>query len=444
MIFEVQNLGNINHAKIDLSKNLILFTGQNNTGKTYLSYAIYGLSHFYEDQPNEYLSNKLIELYDSKNIEIDLRKVFTSLQYSKSASYYYKRHLGDIFGLDQSSFDASTFELYWNSEEELQQKLYLSSWSGRMSSTGPDLNHNLRVSFLKEAETYALKVSCEDTVPTNIGLDDLNKYVYNRTPLIDKYNFISVERTGIAIFGKDVIMNRFAQSNLPNPISTTQYSQIIQNSIREQEYLSSYIKRYGIGTFNDLALELEEKILGGKLEVSAEGDVFLKINGKEIKMQLVGSAIKSLSSLAIYLRYHARENAAVIIDEPEINLHPDNQRVVARILAKMVNRGIKVIVSTHSDYIIRELNHLMIMSAHKENPDVQKIMAQHGYEATELVSPADVGAYLFTRNDDLTADVTKLEIDPIDGIQPDTINKVINQQNQISKALYNRLFAELA
>ncbi len=26
MIFEVQNLGNINHAKIDLSKNLILFT----------------------------------------------------------------------------------------------------------------------------------------------------------------------------------------------------------------------------------------------------------------------------------------------------------------------------------------------------------------------------------------------------------------------------------
>jgi hypothetical protein len=33
-------------------------------------------------------------------------------------------------------------------------------------------------------------------------------------------------------------------------------------------------------------------------------------------------------------------------------------------------------------------------------------------------------------------------IDPIDGIQPDTINQVINQQNKISSALYNRLIAE--
>jgi hypothetical protein len=270
----------------------------------------------------------------------------------------------------------------------------------------------------------------------------LSKYILNDIIITNPYVFLPVERTGVVIFGKDVVMSRFMQSNSPNRTPTNQYSQVIQEAISIQEYLPNFIKQSGIGPFNDLAVELEEKILGGKLEVSAEGDVFLKINGKEIKMQLVGSAIKSLSSLAIYLRYYARENAAVIIDEPEINLHPDNQRVVARILAKMVNRGIKVIVSTHSDYIIRELNHLMIMSAHKENPDVQKIMAQHGYEATELVSPAEVGAYLFTRNDDLTADVTELEIDPIDGIQPDTINKVVNKQNQISKALYNRLFAE--
>ena len=43
MIFKVKNLGYIEEAEVDLSKDLIVFTGHNNTGKTYLAYAIYGL-----------------------------------------------------------------------------------------------------------------------------------------------------------------------------------------------------------------------------------------------------------------------------------------------------------------------------------------------------------------------------------------------------------------
>jgi len=43
MIFNVENLGAIQHAEIDLSKDLILFCGHNNTGKTYLINAIYRL-----------------------------------------------------------------------------------------------------------------------------------------------------------------------------------------------------------------------------------------------------------------------------------------------------------------------------------------------------------------------------------------------------------------
>ncbi|MEZ4888168.1 MAG: AAA family ATPase [Chitinophagales bacterium] len=43
MIFKVKNLGIIEEAEVDLGKDLILLTGHNNTGKTYLAYAIYGL-----------------------------------------------------------------------------------------------------------------------------------------------------------------------------------------------------------------------------------------------------------------------------------------------------------------------------------------------------------------------------------------------------------------
>ena len=52
----------------------------------------------------------------------------------------------------------------------------------------------------------------------------------------------------------------------------------------------------------------------------------------------------------------------IFIDEPELNLHPVNQRKIARILAKVANSGIKIIISTHSDYIVKEFNNLIMLS----------------------------------------------------------------------------------
>ena len=43
MKLTVKNLGPISQAEVDLSKDLIILTGENNTGKTYVAYGIYGI-----------------------------------------------------------------------------------------------------------------------------------------------------------------------------------------------------------------------------------------------------------------------------------------------------------------------------------------------------------------------------------------------------------------
>ena len=43
MFFRVQNLGPLRDAEIDLSKDLIVLAGPNNSGKTYLARSVYGL-----------------------------------------------------------------------------------------------------------------------------------------------------------------------------------------------------------------------------------------------------------------------------------------------------------------------------------------------------------------------------------------------------------------
>ena len=76
--------------------------------------------------------------------------------------------------------------------------------------------------------------------------------------------------------------------------------------------------------------------------------------------------------LNFYLKHKAKKRQVLIIDEPELNLHPENQRKMARLIAMLVNAGLYVAITTHSDYIIRELNTL-IMLHDSGNPRLRQI-----------------------------------------------------------------------
>src|SRR5690606_36066731 len=120
--------------------------------------------------------------------------------------------------------------------------------------------------------------------------------------------------------------------------------------------------------------------------------------------------------------------------EPEINLHPDNQRVVARILAKLSNLGVKVIISTHSDYFIKELNNLMMLN--KEHKEVEGLRKKYGYDQSELLDYSRVATYLFKDN---TA--TELKVTEV-GMDAGTIDEEINKLNNTANDIYWTLFEE--
>lgn len=68
-----------------------------------------------------------------------------------------------------------------------------------------------------------------------------------------------------------------------------------------------------------------------------------------------------------WLNYKSNVNDLLMVDEPELNLHPENQRKFAQFIAELVNAGIKVFMTTHSDYIIRELNTLILLNSDKNH-----------------------------------------------------------------------------
>ena len=81
-----------------------------------------------------------------------------------------------------------------------------------------------------------------------------------------------------------------------------------------------------------------------------------------IPLHLASSSARGLSDLYFFLQHVAGPNHLLIIDEPESHLDTHNQILMARLLVRCVHAGLKVLVTTHSDYLVKEFNNLIMLS----------------------------------------------------------------------------------
>lgn len=133
--------------------------------------------------------------------------------------------------------------------------------------------------------------------------------------------------------------------------------------------------------------------------------------------------VKSLASLVVYLRHQANPGDLLIIDEPELNLHPASQRKLARFLCELSNAGLDILISTHSDYIVREVNNAILLG----HPSMRNVKARYDYPDQQLIAPEKVSVVLFNT----AGRPTQLEVD-YKGFAVDSIDEEINLLNQIA------------
>ena len=154
------------------------------------------------------------------------------------------------------------------------------------------------------------------------------------------------------------------------------------------------------GTAMPSALEyLDKRILRGSVEFHGAGDknrlMFVPRNGPPLPMHASSSMVRSLAGLDLYLRHGARKGDTLIIDEPEMNAHPEAQLGLVELLAYLVNEGIRVVLTTHSPYIVDHINNLIWARklSEADQDEVAKKLALGTREC--LLRGEDVAAYLF-------------------------------------------------
>ena len=441
MNIEINGLGVVKNAKIDLAKKLIVFTGLNSTGKTYVSYLIYALTSRQRLIPAPLADEDMAALLDAKSLRY-------SIEENKICSYRRElvasvtSNLHEIFGIskEQSATLFKSFSVAFQSSDK--------DFIGKVRSDDKDadsMDVMLTIDYegtLSQRSLDVIRYAVLPNIHASLALHPIPRSV-----------IFPVERNSIYTFSKELSLKRTLLVDEMQNLNTktfdpvdffnkrsTRYPQPIRDGLEVAEDLTNLKKQNS--PFLDFATELEEELLQGKVSVSSDGEVQFasdKAKSKKLPIHLTASIVKTLSSLVFYLKHLAMKGDLIIIDEPELNLHPDNQVVLARIFSRLINAGFRIILSTHSDYIIRELNNLIMLSSDK--PSVNELRERYGYRDNERISPEDVGAYFFDFKSKTTVTALPLPVAE-NGFSVPSIDRTIEKINAVSEDLYFALTQE--
>lgn len=431
MKFLIKNWGPITSAEIDLLKPLIVFTGPNGTGKTYISYLLYGFMSSIGAIPYHIIQRKLDNrFYDifygeelekglPVQVEIEPSKVFGLFQEMLSGKW---GSLVEFFDVGEISNDLN-----------LSIISTLEEWSKWLFEVNLDMGGSIRVRKPSSSYTFTLtpKADTKINVPFDIA------YLYHKLLFEGVYlpYMLTAERSGIYTFSKEIALGRLRDVNI-----ATRYPRPINDSLVHAEDLAND-KKY-VSDYSKLADEIESDIIKGKMVINDEGEIQYHHNDNVFSFNLSSTMVKTLSPIIFYLRYKAEKDIILFIDEPEINLHPSNQILLARVFARMVNAGLHLMIATHSDYIIREINNMVMAEALQKKSNDIKVKEEYGYAKNELLKVSDVAAYSFNPKADGNVIVEELEVNNY-GFDVKSINAAIEAQNSITNDLYDRLTYEI-
>ncbi|HRI65888.1 MAG TPA: ATP-binding protein [Polyangium sp.] len=400
MKFHFKNLGTIKKTTLDL-RPLTVIVGPNNTSKTYLAYCVHGMIRAIGSQQWEMMAGEPGARFTESDLFARARKQLKhiSTKFIKELPQYFQDTFGGLFKNTSVSIDFDDDELKSaiprlvaqypeyvdNFGNEITCRFY---YREQTDATGPLaillVAEVARESLALPAERNAFILSYKMLATRRYRLlRDRERSFFGRTSA-------GASRPGT---GREIPIQETGHQSYPVPIED------FLDFLTDVELEGAGHKNNNKSSFGKLADVIESQIHGGHRTVyqstpAGGRKLMLEIRDDfRIDLYNASSSIKQLAPLLLYLRYRAAPNQVLIIDEPEMNLHPEAQAKLLEALGMLANLGVHVLLTTHSPYFMAHLNNLI--AADQKSSARKKRQAKHLYmgNPAAFLSPSDVSAY---------------------------------------------------
>lgn len=453
MIAEISYLGAIRKAVVDLQKPLTLFCGPNSTGKTYLSYLLYAIFENTDYVESKGLDKIVKHFSEYKEFTLNRELVENFIQ---DVAVSMKDKLGSIFGIGDLAVDKlfSQFELSLILSDGDYERMLESPC--RLISKNGEKEFGIVKNASSDKVIYHM--NGENSTIGRDSLMGLRLMINHFFRLLCFRNsggvrMLTVERNSIYTFktelslGRNELIDRIQQKSDRSELdildmvnsSSRRYPLAVRSSLRIANDLEN-VQKFN-SPYYKIAELIEKGILQGEVKITRTGDVEF-VSGKvgktkHLPIHLTSSIVKTMSSLVIYLKHIAHKGDLLIIDEPEMNFHPNVQISLMQIFAILTKLDLRIIISTHSDYMIREVNNL-IMAGTIYAKDAQ-LIKELGYDENMLLNKNDIAVKYFNYGKlKRLLDVVDVKVED-DGFAIESIDSTISKQNRITETLFDYL-----
>lgn len=459
----VKNFGPIAEATIDLQP-LTVFVGPSNTGKTYFSTLIYALDGVFTGHskfPGRFKRLGIHGFKDLLNQNWDairsiLKKLNTSdqsikfsdlppeiraslesdLKDPKSTANELKRcfdlnSITELIRLKNGQRSEMNVSLEVRREN---QRL----WNFNIEGCGS--NFAVRGSVNEDLMIYD-KDSLISHSHKDLDIDDLFFWAAIELDRHRKKRFyLPAARSGIIQSHRVIassLVERATRGGL-TPLEVPTFSGIVADFMQQLIlYKESEAPDEGI---TQLAGTIESGVLDGQILMKPTPSGYPEFlyrpqeTGEDVRLTRAASMVSELAPVVLFLRSGIRPGDMLIIEEPEAHLHPGAQTDIALTLAGLVRAGVRVVVTTHSDWILKEIANLIRIGDLKRKgvPQVKKM------EPIHWLLPEEVGTWWFQKD----GIVKHIPFDPTEGIEPKDYEDVayklydrsVNLQDLLEKA----------
>lgn len=188
---------------------------------------------------------------------------------------------------------------------------------------------------------------------------------------------------------------------------------------------------------------LFETVMDGDVQRRGDKYIYKTSDGAEMPISAAAASVREISLIQQLIKKRDISKVAILLEEPESHLHPLKQRMMADIIACMINAGTNLMVTTHSDYLLKRLNELMLLDSIKDkyfNGDDSEggfvdLCNSISTDPKLAIPCSSVSAYLLKLNEDGSVSVEKQQLD--DGIPFSSFRKAISDSLDIEYLLEN-------
>lgn len=353
MLLEIENLGLINKANLEIGK-INVIVGKNSTGKSTSSKFLFSLLTAASSEGTQLANNDIyskllnfILYWESKGpqeMEDKFKQIRNSLMYNSASSDLFEKIYQDI-ALALENYDFKDKELSVNGLNDLFRVInlnkdeyfrYLTVFNALIESEyGSSLN-KFSNAHIKFHGNYDGKEFAQDIVIN----PEKSKGTISKN-FLNYFNFQNV----IYIDSPSILEN--------NHRSFQYHLQMLERKLKKIKSPDDVYDDEFFKDLNGFKASIDE-LIGGNFEYLPSEDIFVFIKDDEqFSMQNTASGLKQLGVIQLLLNNNElTKNSFLILDEPEINLHPEFQIKLAQILVlASKDLNITIYINTHSPFL---------------------------------------------------------------------------------------------